>query len=657
MLRCSLRPLSQAALRPSFSLCTPSVPLRSAAAAASFPATFPSDSRSGGSGDDDMPTHMPFGKHKGLRLEDIPPSYVTWLEREGALDKRPELKRAFASLGRVEDALQYDYTHLKASHLNPFVRNSSTPRPSLPPFWGAGMSFLPSGAAPNAEAPAALSPEAIAALEPFREVPKSLPPHLVFFDLETVHTSTLSDLANNHIAQIGAVDGTGREFQAAVRPPVAWSTVAAASSFFVENDFQRFFRSPNDFRGGWDLFRRWLWDPAQGRGRVGERARAHAPAAGEVPSGSPSLIYNSSSNSGSKTQHRPVVLIGHNMIKFDLLRVDKELRRLGSLPPPLLAAAAAAAGTSLETTAAADLRSELFSLGGVRCIDTLDIMSRFTGLENSPAKGAWALGNLLTAATGSPPTHAHDAVDDARSVRALFFADNLLGTFFRAELARQLAAAEAAAEFDAAYIPAVTSLPGAELGLLPTPAVPAAAGAGAAGSEDTADAVSTVPVFGYDLPKAYAAATQLGFTAVVSLNEAGVAALPTAPAGSAGYSQGQGKTGGEFSKWRGGRAVFTSASGASGGSGRGSVKGYSSRGATAAAADATPAGGSTATTAATAAAAAAAAVSSDFGAGDGALDKGDGRRSQFTAQDVFRAGAGETIQPPVGHVDGDFIAE
>lgn len=48
--------------------------------------------------------HMPFGKHQGKLLKDVPSDYVAWLKTQGALDK-PEnapLKQAFDSLGFFE---------------------------------------------------------------------------------------------------------------------------------------------------------------------------------------------------------------------------------------------------------------------------------------------------------------------------------------------------------------------------------------------------------------------------------------------------------------------------------------------------------------------------------------------------------------------------
>ncbi|MCB1110047.1 MAG: DUF3820 family protein [Chlamydiia bacterium] len=47
--------------------------------------------------------HMPFGKHRGTPLKDIPPGYVRWLHENGALDKpdNAELKEAFSALGML----------------------------------------------------------------------------------------------------------------------------------------------------------------------------------------------------------------------------------------------------------------------------------------------------------------------------------------------------------------------------------------------------------------------------------------------------------------------------------------------------------------------------------------------------------------------------
>ncbi len=49
--------------------------------------------------------HMPFGKHKGKPLKDIPPGYIRWLAENGALDKTDnlDLKESLKELGMLPD--------------------------------------------------------------------------------------------------------------------------------------------------------------------------------------------------------------------------------------------------------------------------------------------------------------------------------------------------------------------------------------------------------------------------------------------------------------------------------------------------------------------------------------------------------------------------
>ncbi len=49
---------------------------------------------------------MPFGKHSGKPLSEIPRDYVSWLKEQGALDKKENanLKQTFISLGLLEGA-------------------------------------------------------------------------------------------------------------------------------------------------------------------------------------------------------------------------------------------------------------------------------------------------------------------------------------------------------------------------------------------------------------------------------------------------------------------------------------------------------------------------------------------------------------------------
>jgi hypothetical protein len=458
---------------------------------------------------------MPFGKFKDQLLTDVPASYVEWLEKEGAFIKRPDLRRDFVAIGRIKDSLSYNYTHLRATTLDPFARGRAPlDTDAIPPFWGSGLAFSPS--ASSDESVVSLSQEALDALEPFREVPAALPSNVVFFDTETVYTTKMFDLEKSFIAQLGAIDGAGREFLCDVCPPVSFSEVNAASTFFAEHNFDRFFAPTNpSFHQAWGRFSRWLWDPAQGRGRVGERRVSTLVA--EPTAGARELIYapapsladpTSSSAAVASAAPAPVMLIGHNLAGFDLPHVDKELRRLG-LAPSVDAEHDPATGEEYPAPVA-DMRSQLLAHGGLRFVDTLEMMTLFTALDQSPGRGAWSLTNLLHTFTGSPPARAHDALDDARSVRAFFFADNLAGTFFRAELARQIAASLARAEFDAGLLPDPATLPGAELGLLT--ATPARRGATARKSEGPAREKQSI--FGASLGSAFSSARTRGFGAI-----------------------------------------------------------------------------------------------------------------------------------------------
>lgn len=50
--------------------------------------------------------HMPFGKHQGTPLQDVPKHYISWLKDNGALDKpeNTQLKISFEKLGLLESA-------------------------------------------------------------------------------------------------------------------------------------------------------------------------------------------------------------------------------------------------------------------------------------------------------------------------------------------------------------------------------------------------------------------------------------------------------------------------------------------------------------------------------------------------------------------------
>ncbi len=49
-------------------------------------------------------SRMPFGKHQGKNLADVPKDYIEWLDKNGALDKKENapLKEAWVQLGRLQ---------------------------------------------------------------------------------------------------------------------------------------------------------------------------------------------------------------------------------------------------------------------------------------------------------------------------------------------------------------------------------------------------------------------------------------------------------------------------------------------------------------------------------------------------------------------------
>ena len=50
-------------------------------------------------------THMPFGKHQGKPLQEIPKEYLAWLSKEGAFDKKDNslLKESLVKLGLLQE--------------------------------------------------------------------------------------------------------------------------------------------------------------------------------------------------------------------------------------------------------------------------------------------------------------------------------------------------------------------------------------------------------------------------------------------------------------------------------------------------------------------------------------------------------------------------
>jgi len=366
---------------------------------------------------------MTFGKYKGLPYSRIPESYVEWMANNGILNRNPALRDVFVRLGKIEPWKPFTYNENLAGVLN---------KSEKIPYDMCGYSL---------EAPAnstrrtglfgdttpswrELTPEAKAALEPYMEVPAALPRNVVFFDLESVYVTDISDIANSYICQIGAMDGAGNEFLLNINPPCDFYSVSKLSPFFVEYGFQRFFTSENpNFAAGWPKFAEWLF----------------------------------SANNGRDIANAPVIMIGHNIVRYDLQLLDQELRRIspvelsGARPLARSFSSPNSTSASAAAAAAASARSAIMPPPGFptwrdqffqhnnRFFDTFLAMPRFTGLPWSPGKGAWSLSNLHNHATSKPMRGlAHDALVDVSALRDIFFSSNILGAFFRAELARCL---------------------------------------------------------------------------------------------------------------------------------------------------------------------------------------------------------------------------
>lgn len=275
---------------------------------------------------------MTFGKHKGRPLADLPADYVTWMENNGVLANRHRLRNALIRLGKLQKNILFTYPqHVVAN----------TKVEPLPVPYGCAKAFLPPAPLSFPSLPSTISstsmssPEPplplvgletqlisesdldasiLTALAPFRAVPPSLPANVVFLDIENVYVTDIQDIASSHLVQIGAVDGEGREMQVSVRPPLRFTDVSLAHPFFVNSGFQRFFLpSLPVFASAWPAVAGWLFDPAQGRG---------------VDTSGVSNIGTAPENPTSNLNSNKIFLVGHNFVKFDLVRIDQELRRI-----------------------------------------------------------------------------------------------------------------------------------------------------------------------------------------------------------------------------------------------------------------------------------------------------------------------------------------
>ncbi len=184
--------------------------------------------------------------------------------------------------------------------------------------------------------------------------------NIIFFDVEAVHTTNISDTKGTHIVQFGAVDGLGRTFSVDIRPAVQWAQVNDDGGFFSAHNFQRFFTpsalaANSDFTHTWPRIREWIF---RGPGR----------------------------------SNRPVVLVGHNIFAYDVPVLKKEL---------------------------GPLHYDLFN-PDVVLFDTLRVLREW---RRPSRPGELKLEVLHQRYVGSPSPHAHCALADAQAVRRLVQVD------------------------------------------------------------------------------------------------------------------------------------------------------------------------------------------------------------------------------------------
>lgn len=49
---------------------------------------------------------MPFGKHKGKRMNEVPFQYLHWMNREGILERNPEMKKHYLQMQKQFSSLK-----------------------------------------------------------------------------------------------------------------------------------------------------------------------------------------------------------------------------------------------------------------------------------------------------------------------------------------------------------------------------------------------------------------------------------------------------------------------------------------------------------------------------------------------------------------------